>query len=197
MVEETAAERRNGKQPTLAKPIVLIGLMGAGKSSVGLRLARALGVPAVDSDTEIEAAAAMTIPEIFERFGEAHFRDGERRVIARLLTEEPRVIATGGGAFMDPETRAVIANGAVSVWLRADLDLLVERTSGRSHRPLLNQGNPREVLAGLIEKRHPVYEQADVIVDSVSGQSHESMATRIIEALSAHGKAFKETSWTA
>ena len=153
--------------PALRRPVVLIGLMGAGKSSVGQRLAKMLGVDFVDSDNEIETAAAMTIPEIFAKYGEDHFRSGERRVIARLVTETPRIIATGGGAFMDPETRAVIADGAVSVWLRADLDVLVSRTAGRTHRPLLNKGNPREILAGLIDQRYPVYALADVAVDSL------------------------------
>lgn len=193
MVEKARIEEMLTEHSTLRKPVVLIGLMGAGKSSVGLRLARLLGVPLVDSDSEIEAAAALKIPEIFERYGETFFRDGERRVISRLLTEEPRVIATGGGAFMDPETRAVIAAGAVSVWLRADLDVLVQRTAGRTHRPLLNKGNPRQILAELIAQRHPVYGQADVVVDSVAGQSHEDMAEQIIKALEAHGAAFRES----
>jgi shikimate kinase len=166
---------------------VLIGLMGAGKSSVGLRLAETLGVPFADSDAEIEAAAAMTIPEIFERYGEAHFRDGERRVIARLMGEGPRVIATGGGAFMNDETRALILAEAVSVWLKADLDLLVSRTAGRTHRPLLNRGDPREILRGLIETRYPIYAEADIAVESEPGLTHEEMAARIVAALKDHG----------
>ena len=173
----------------LVRPVVLIGLMGAGKSSVGLRLARILEAPFRDSDAEIEKAANMSVAEIFERYGEAHFRAGERRVIARLLGEGPQVLATGGGAFMDPETRALFAREAVTVWLRADLDLLVARTAGRTHRPLLNRGDPREILARLIEERHPVYAEADVTVESRAGQSHEQMACRIIEALAAHGRA--------
>ena len=191
MVEDLKLQNIQAAPPVLVRPLVLIGLMGAGKSSVGLRLAKALDVPFVDSDDEIEKAAALTIPEIFEKYGEPHFRSGERRVIARLLTEQPRVIATGGGAFMDAETRAVIADSAVSVWLRADLDVLVARTAGREHRPLLNQGNPREILAGLIAQRYPVYELADVAVNSVAGQAHEDMAARIISALEEHGKAFR------
>ena len=175
--------------PRLVRPIVLIGLMGAGKSSVGLRLADMLGVPFVDSDAEIIAAANMSIAEIFEKYGEAHFRSGERRVIARLIGEKPQVIATGGGAFMDPETRAVIGERAVSVWLSADLDLLVARTAGRTHRPLLNRGNPREILAGLIEQRYPVYALADIEVKSRVGQTHEAMAKRILQALERDGRA--------
>ena len=180
------------KDIELMRPLVLIGLMGAGKTSVGLRLAKMLDVPLVDSDAEIEAAAALTIPEIFEKYGEPHFRSGERRVLSRLLTGAPRVIATGGGAFMDPETRGLVEQHAVSIWLKADLDVLVARTEGRSHRPLLNQRNPREVLRNLIELRHPVYAMADVTVESHAGQTHEDMAIRIIAALTAHGAAFRE-----
>ena len=175
--------------PRLVRPIVLIGLMGAGKSSVGSRLAAMLGVPFVDSDDEIVAAANMPIAEIFEKFGEAHFRSGERRVIARLIDETPQVIATGGGAFMDPETREVIRARAVSVWLSADLELLVSRTAGRTHRPILNRGDPRKILAGLIADRYPVYRQADIEVASRAGQTHEEMAGRIIEALDRDGRA--------
>ena len=175
--------------PRLIRPVVLIGLMGAGKSSVGARLAKMLTVPFVDSDDEIQAAANMSIAEIFAKFGEPHFRSGERRVIARLITESPRIIATGGGAFMDRETRALIGRHAISVWLSANLDLLVGRTTGRTHRPILNQGNPRKILAELIEQRYPVYAQADVRVPSRAGQTHEQMAARIIKALTRDGRA--------
>lgn len=174
---------------TLLRSLVLIGLMGAGKSSVGARLAELLAVHFADSDAEVERAAAMPISEIFERFGEPHFRIGERRVIARLLAEPPQVIATGGGAYIDPATRALIAERAVSVWLNADLDLLVQRTAGRGHRPLLARGNPREILAGLIAARYPIYAEADVHVLSLAGQSHDDMAARILEALDRHGAA--------
>ena len=129
----------------------------------------------------------MPIAEIFERYGEAHFRSGERRVIDRLIGEAPQVIATGGGAFMDPETRAAIKARATSVWLSAALDLLVQRTAGRTHRPILNKGNPRQILAGLIDERYPVYSEADIEVSSRAGQTHEEMADRIISALIAHG----------
>lgn len=174
----------------LTRSVVMIGLMGAGKTSVGTRLATMLGAEFIDSDHEIETAADMTIAEIFENFGEPYFRAGERRVIARLLSGPPQVIATGGGAFMDPETRAVILRDAVSVWLRADLEVLVARTAGRTHRPLLNAGDPREILSGLIDARYPIYGKADVAVDSQLGQTHEQMASRIIAALKAEGRAF-------
>jgi shikimate kinase len=177
----------------LVRPVVLIGLMGAGKSSVGARLADLLGVRFRDSDVEIERAANLTVPEIFERYGERHFRDGERKVIARLLGGKPKVLATGGGAFMDDETRKLIGRRAVSVWLQAELDLLVHRTVGRTHRPLLNQGNPRAILAGLIETRYPVYAEADVHVESVPGQTHDQMARRIVAALEDHGALERRT----
>jgi shikimate kinase len=181
------ADRKGAPQSRLVRPVVLIGLMGAGKSSVGAKLAELLGASFRDSDHEIESAANMTVPEIFERYGEPHFRDGERRVIARLLAEGPKILATGGGAFMNPLTRAVIAEKAVSVWLKADLDLLVTRTAGRTHRPLLNRGDPREILKGLIEARYPVYALADVHVRSRNGMTHEQMARRIVAALQDHG----------
>jgi shikimate kinase len=181
------ADRKGAPQSRLVRPVVLIGLMGAGKSSVGAKLAELLGASFRDSDHEIESAANMTVPEIFERYGEPHFRDGERRVIARLLAEGPKVLATGGGAFMNPLTRAVISEKAVSVWLKADLDLLVTRTAGRTHRPLLNRGDPREILKGLIEARYPVYALADVHVRSRNGMTHEQMARRIVAALQDHG----------
>lgn len=148
------------------KTLVLIGLMGAGKTSIGKRLAARLNLPFVDADHEIERAAGCTIQEIFDRFGEAGFRDGERRVIARLLEQPVQVLSTGGGAFMDEATRALIRERGISVWLRADLDLLVHRTARRDHRPLLRQGDARTVLGRLMEARYPVYAQADLTVDS-------------------------------
>ena len=168
-----------------SRTIVLIGLMGAGKSSIGRRLANRLGVPFVDADAEIEAAAGCTIAEYFDRHGEAAFRDGERRVIARLLGDPPQVLATGGGAFMVPETRALIAEKAVSVWLRAELDLLVKRCARRNTRPLLKTGDPREILADLIAERYPVYAETDVVIDT-DDSPHDIMVGRIIEALEAH-----------
>lgn len=150
----------------LDRPIVLIGLMGAGKSCVGRRLAIRLGLDFVDSDIEFETAAGCSISDYFTRHGEAAFRDGERKVIARLMENGPCILATGGGAFIDGETRARIKQSALSVWIRADLDLLVKRTSGRDHRPLLKTGDPREILSRLIDARYPIYAQADIIVDS-------------------------------
>lgn len=173
----------------LRQPVVLIGLMGAGKTSVGTRLAEMLQVPFHDSDHEITEAAQMEIAEIFETFGEEEFRRVERRVISRLLEEETGVLATGGGAFMQEETRAAIAERAISVWLKADLETLVERTAGRAHRPLLNTGDPREILADLIDRRYPLYALADLHVESLAEQTHEEMAGRIIDALVAAGAA--------
>ncbi|WP_370511901.1 shikimate kinase [Telmatospirillum sp. J64-1] len=159
--------------------------MGAGKSCIGRKLAARLHMPFLDADTEIEAAAGMPITEIFTRFGEAHFREGERRVIGRLLEGKPCILATGGGAFMDGQTRSLIRDRAISVWLRADLDLLVKRTAGRGHRPLLNQGDPRQTLAALMEKRYPVYAQADIVVDSAD-EVPEVTVKRVLEALACH-----------
>ncbi len=167
----------------LTRTLVLVGLMGAGKTSVGKRLAAMLRVPFVDSDVEIEAAAGMTIPEIFARLGETEFRDGERRVIARLLDGRPMVLATGGGAFIEPATRAGIAAGGLSVWLRAELDVLWDRVRDRPGRPLLETADPRATLAALLERRAPVYAGADVVVDSRRGASHEAMARTIIDAV--------------
>ena len=165
-----------------ARTIVLVGLMGAGKTNIGRRLATRLNLPFFDSDNEIEAAAGETIEEIFRHRGEAVFRDGERRVIARLLSQPTHVLATGGGAFMDPTTRVQIAHRGVSVWLRADLDVLVARVARRSNRPLLQAADPRAVLADLIERRYPVYAEADIVIDS--GESPpELTATRVIAAL--------------
>jgi shikimate kinase len=167
---------------TPSRTIVVVGLMGAGKTKIGRRLAARLNLPFFDSDTEIEAAAGETIEEIFHNRGESVFRDGERRVIARLLAQPTHVLATGGGAFMDPATRALIARRGVSVWLRADLDILVARVARRTNRPLLQQQDPRAVLAGLIERRHPIYAEADIVIDSGEG-APELTTTRVIGAL--------------
>lgn len=183
-----SADRQD--MPRLACPVVLIGLMGAGKSSVGLKLANLLKADFIDSDDEIEKAANLSVSEIFERYGEEHFRMGERRVLARLLAGPPMIIATGGGAFMDPETRALVQDCALSIWLRAELDVLVHRTAGRGHRPLLKKGNPREILARLIGERYPVYAKADLTIDSFTDQTQEQMAVRIGDALLQDGRAF-------
>lgn len=167
------------------RTLVLVGLMGAGKTSIGKRLAAKLHLPFVDADHEIESAAGCTIQEIFDRFGEAQFRDGERRVIARLLEGPVRVLSTGGGAFMHPETRALIRGRGLSVWLRAPLDLLVARTGRRDNRPLLKQGNPRDILAALMAQRYPVYAEADITVDS-DERPPEETAERVLTALRHH-----------
>lgn len=170
----------------IPRSVVLVGLMGAGKTSIGRRLAARLGLPFRDADHEIEAAAGCTIPEFFERHGEAEFRKGEHKVIARLLTEEPvHVLATGGGAYMDPATRRLIRDHGISIWLRAGLDLLVERTGRRNNRPLLRRGDPRVTLARLMEQRYPVYAEADITVDSDEAPP-EAAAARVLEALRTH-----------
>ena len=151
-----------------------------------------LGVQFVDSDSEIEAAAGMCIPEIFESLGEAAFRDGERRVICRLLKGGSGIIATGGGAFMDPATRSEIADASTSVWLRADLDLLWDRVRDRPGRPLLDTADPRAVLESLDAARAPVYGLADVTVDSIPGATHEAMARRIVGAVRAFDRSRPE-----
>lgn len=168
--------------PVLPKTIVLIGMMGAGKSTIGRQVADVLGVPFRDADREIELAAGRTIQEIFAEYGEEHFRSGERRVIARLLEEEPFVLATGGGAFMDAETRAVIEEKAISIWLRAEFDVLWARVSKRSHRPLLKTADPQQTLKDLIAARYPTYGLADITVESAEAPKEET-ADKVIEAL--------------
>lgn len=167
----------------LVRPVALVGLMGCGKSTVGARVAAQMGARFADADAEIAAAAGMTIPEIFSALGEPAFRDGERRVISRLLGDGPLVLATGGGAYMDAETRAAISAVGVAVWLRADLDTLVERTGRKSTRPLLRQGDPREILSGLIETRYPVYAGAEVTVESPAQGAADGVARRVAAAL--------------
>lgn len=164
------------------RTIVLVGLMGAGKSAIGRRVAQRLGLPFVDADAEIERAAGQTIEEIFASHGEAAFRDGERRVIARLLADPVHVLSTGGGAFMDPQTRELVARRGISIWLKADLDVLLRRTARRTNRPLLNQGDPAQVLAALIEKRYPVYATADLTVESTDGPPEQTVQ-RVLDAL--------------
>ncbi|WP_017666719.1 shikimate kinase [Sandarakinorhabdus sp. AAP62] len=166
------------------RPVTLVGLMGSGKSSIGKRLAARLNLPFVDADTEIEEAAGMTISEMFERFGEAHFRDGERRVIARLIDGTPKVIATGGGAFMNDETRALILERTLSVWLDADIATLVDRVRRRGTRPLLKGKDPGEVLTALAAIRNPIYAQARIRVGSKPGPHHETVEA-IVSALAA------------
>ena len=166
----------------LEKTLVLVGMMGAGKTSVGRRLASMLGVPFRDADVEIESAAGCTINEIFERFGEPAFRSGERKVIARLLSDPPHVLAAGGGAFVDTETRERIKERAVSIWLRAPLDLLIQRVMRKDTRPLLRNTDSRATLERLLREREPIYAQADIIVESDEGP-HDVVVKRIIAAL--------------
>jgi shikimate kinase len=166
----------------LTRTVALVGMMGAGKSSIGRRLAARLNVPFRDADSEIEAAAGCTIAQIFERYGEAAFRDGERKVIARLLAEPPHVMATGGGAFMDPQTRERLKRDTVTIWLRAPVDVLLARTGRRETRPLLMQGDPRATLERLLAERSSTYAQADHTLDSEDGPHGQSVG-RIVTLL--------------
>jgi shikimate kinase len=169
----------------LPRSIVLVGLMGAGKTSIGKRLAARFGVAFTDADREIEEAAGLSIPDYFDLYGEEAFRSGERRVIARLLDGPPIVLATGGGAFMADDTRAAIREKGISVWLRADLDVLYERVSRRDDRPLLRTEDPKETLRGLMERRYPVYAEADVVIDSHRGPI-DGMVDKVRDAVLAH-----------
>jgi len=167
-----------------SKTIALVGLMGVGKSTIGRRLATALGLPFKDADVEIEAAAGRSISEIFEKLGETAFRDGERRVIARLLDGSPHVLATGGGAFSDPATRRLIGEKAISIWLRADLKVLAARVGRRNTRPLLVGKDPLAVLRVQALDRYPAFAEADVIIETGEGAHHVAIAA-IIKALTA------------
>jgi shikimate kinase len=168
------------------RTLVMVGMMGAGKSSIGRRLANRLGLPFVDADTEIERAANETISEIFERHGEAYFRDGERRVIQRILDDKPKVLATGGGAFVNAETRAaIIGSGAISIWLKADRDVLMSRVRRRSNRPLLKTGDPEATMDRLIAERYPVYAEAAIHVQS-RDVAHDVVIDDILTALVTH-----------
>ncbi|HEY9080944.1 shikimate kinase [Magnetovibrio sp.] len=168
--------------PRITRPVVLIGLMGAGKSTVGRRLAKKLAVPFVDSDDEIKKAAGCSIEDIFKLFGEEEFRAGEKRVMERLLEEGPMVLATGGGVFMNPEVRARILQMGTAVWLKAGLEALAERTSRRGGRPLLQTSDPKATLKKLIDERYPVYREAPITIDT-DDETHESAVELIIEAL--------------
>lgn len=167
------------------RSLVLVGMMGAGKSSVGKKLGARLAVPFVDADTEIETAAGMSIPEIFEVRGESEFRSGEARVIARLLEAGPQVLATGGGAYMNAETRRLIGQKGLSIWLKADADVLMRRIRRRNDRPLLRTADPEATLKRLIAERYPVYTLADLTVES-RDVTHEVIVDEIIEALANH-----------
>jgi shikimate kinase len=172
-------------EPLRRRTIALVGLMGVGKSSVGRRLANALGLPFRDADAEVEAAAGRSIPDIFAELGEPAFREGERRVIARLLDEPPHVLATGGGAFINPETRALIKAKAVSIWLKADLEVLARRIGRKDNRPLLVGKDPLEVLKAQAEARYPAYAEADIAVETGDAPHHVTV-DQLLRALAAH-----------
>lgn len=167
------------------RTIVFVGLMGVGKTCIGRRLAQRLDLAFLDADKEIEAAAGCSIPDIFERHGEQYFREGERRVILRLLDNPVHVLATGGGAFMDSQTRAVIRERAISMWLRADLDLMLKRVARRTDRPLLRVADPRARLQELVAARYSIYGEADITVDSVDGPPEVTLE-RVLAALADH-----------
>jgi shikimate kinase len=171
--------------PLRRRTITLVGLMGVGKSSVGRRLAQTLDLPFRDADNEVETAAGRTIPEIFADLGEPAFREGERRVIARLLDEPPHVLATGGGAFMSPETRALVKEKAISVWLKTDFAVLVRRIGRKDSRPLLRNADPMEVLKAQAEARYPAYAEADIMVETGDAAHHVGVE-QVIAALTAY-----------
>ena len=176
----------NSKKITEGRCIVLVGLMGAGKTTLGRRIAPELGLPFIDSDSEVEKAAGCTIGEIFENSGENIFRDIERRVMLRLLSTSPAVIGSGGGSFMDVNTRNLIRKKGTSIWLRADLELLYNRVRRRTHRPLLNNDDPRKTLMRLMEERHAIYQKADLIFD-VTEEPPDKMAIKLVETLINYG----------
>ncbi len=169
-----------------SRSLVMVGLMGCGKSSVGRRLATRLGMPFVDTDDEIERVAGKSITDIFSDWGETEFRNGERRVIARLLGAGPQVLATGGGAFVNPETRENIKAHGISIWLKAELPVLMRRVAKRDHRPLLKTGDPEATMRKLMDARYPIYAEADVVVES-RDVAHEVIVTDVIEALRSSG----------
>lgn len=176
-----------GILPGLGKrSLVLVGLMGCGKSSVGRRLAHRLSIPFADADDEIELAHRKSIKEIFADHGEAYFRQGEKRVISRMLRNGPQVLATGGGAYMDPDTRSAIRAGGIAIWLKADLPLLMRRVLRRSNRPLLQADDPQSVMQALMDKRYPIYAEADLTIES-RDVPHDAMVDQIIHALKASG----------
>ncbi|HEX5182751.1 MAG TPA: shikimate kinase [Allosphingosinicella sp.] len=181
-MDQTHVPPDRGPDRSPDRSIVLVGLMGAGKTTVGRRLARRLGLPFVDSDEEIEKAADQKIAEIFERFGEASFRDGERRVMRRLIDGAPKVIATGGGAFVDPETRTLILDRCIAIWLKAEPETLAARVARRNDRPLLKGKDALATLRGLGEARNPSYAEAHLHVPSRGGP-HEKTVQRIVDAL--------------
>lgn len=179
-------QNSNSKKITEGRFIVLVGLMGAGKTTLGRRIAPELGLPFIDSDSEVEKAAGCTIGEIFKNSGEKIFRDVERRVMLRLLSQSPAVIGSGGGSFMDVDTRNLIREKGTSIWLRADLELLYRRARRRTHRPLLNNDDPRKTLMRLMKERYAVYQKADLIFD-VTEEPPDKMAIKLVETLINYG----------
>lgn len=177
--------KRYSASLVLPKTLVLVGMMGAGKSSIGWRLARKLGTPFNDTDQEVERAAGCSVADIFETWGEKAFRDAERRVIKRLLNGPIHVISTGDGAFVDEESREVIKESAISLWLRANPEILYERVIRRDTRPLLFEGDAKQILEEMIERRYPIYAKADIIVES-NDDAHEATVERVMEALKDH-----------
>ncbi len=184
MTENQSQTENTGRieAPWAKRTIALVGLMGAGKSTVGRRLANALDRPFFDSDDEIEKAAGLSVADIFSLHGEAEFRRGEQRVLARLLMGPAHVLATGGGAYMNEETRTLLRDHAVTVWLNADLETLWKRVSKRGHRPLLKADNPKQILSDLLDRREPIYGEADLVVVSEDGP-HSQTVKAILEAL--------------
>ena len=180
--EQKIGNDRTVTDPVIDRPVVLVGMMGVGKSSIGKRLAARLNVPFADADDEIERAAGLSISEIFEKFGEGYFRDGERRVIARLVEGAPKIIATGGGAFVNADTRALILDRAISIWLDADVKVLADRVRRRSHRPLLKDKDPVEVLTELGKIRNPLYAAANIHIRSDTSP-HMRTVENIVKAL--------------
>ncbi len=172
-------------EPLGSRSIVFVGLMGAGKTAIGRRVATLLGLPFIDSDQEIEQVSRMSIPELFERYGEPEFRALEQRVIHRVLESGPQVLSTGGGAFMNAQTRTMIAGQSVSVWLKADLDVLFARVSKKQNRPLLKTENPRATLERLMNDRYPIYAEADVTVPT-RDERKEVIVTEVLDALAAY-----------
>lgn len=190
MAEAANQDRRRNR---LTRTVVLVGMMGAGKSTIGRKLAQRLGAPFVDADTEIERAAGCSIPEIFKTYGEAAFRDGERRVIARLLEDPPHVLAMGGGAFVDPSTRDKTKANAVSIWLNPDFETLFRRVSRRANRPMLFVDDPRAQLQKLLQDRMPSYSEADIVVTGGEAPA-DAAAAEAEAALVRHGALLKEAS---
>jgi len=183
--DAAADMRRLAEGISPPRTVALVGLMGAGKSTIGRRLAHALDLPFVDADAEIEQAAGQTVAEIFAQHGECEFRRGERAVIERLLEQPPHILATGGGAFIDPRTRALMKERAISIWLKAPLDVLMKRVAKRDDRPLLKEDDPRAVMQRLMDERYPIYAEADIVVETIN-TPHSAAVASTLAALRAY-----------